>query len=73
MGISASEALPVNRMTHMCQNITLPRTLFTGGNDSSLMRIPEIMLDKTLQMSLSFSSMTLAQADVLLALCPCFP
>ena len=26
---------PVNRMTERCKNITLPQTLFAGGNDST--------------------------------------
>ena len=26
---------PVNRMTHRCKNITLPQTLFAGGNKQS--------------------------------------
>ena len=59
--LSERPAPLVNRMTHRCKNITLSQTSFASGNDSNFMRIPEIMNDKSLQMSLSFSSMILAQ------------
>ena len=28
---------PVNRMTHVCENITLPRTSYAGGNKQVLL------------------------------------
>ena len=33
---------PVNRMTNMCKNITLPQTSFAGGNNRSYCNFPDV-------------------------------